>query len=308
MSMLTPAAHPAYRASGVNEDVYRIAFFILIIAALPLFRLFYSFGEAADYHPVVMVALVGLWLILLSATAPFVTFYVPGLYWAVTMNTWSGKLRIWSSGIRFRWPFDKVVARVKFEIFTGIWSGTFVTKDGPTISLEGFFLWGPAPRGLPQYLREQETGSVEQGFGNGMLRRCFRSRLAHKKILDTQAAIEELQEESLRAFRPGAAGAYDPLEEFGIEMRAIVIAGSLFDEAYQRMRTSIKISGEMLTIARAYERRKMPLEQAVNTILLLNGTSNVERKLFGLEGDGAAAAGAALMALVGSRLSPPVAA
>ncbi len=236
---------------------------------------------------------------------------VPEVAGLVTINFFNGKLRNYSPGIHFRYPWDQVKEnnyinlRLETEKVGGDAGEDYPSKDGPLITTKWSFQYRVRWKQMDRYIKvgEATTKLALSQIGSSFLSTKIGGTAA-EDVKTTQESIEKGLQEKFESkkdangnpgpnaitIRDEETGKDKVLEDYyGIDLVRVSLADVDYEKDYQKVRNTKRVATEIKNIAHDLKKGTNPLpditdKDAANIALILNG--NVTKTVTEAEGEG----------------------
>ena len=264
---------------------------------------------------------VGIWILAFVTTLRLFLVSVPEITALITINLFLKSteqepyrnLRPYPTGMHFKYPWEQVEPDnyINLRLITASVVEDYPSLDGPKIKTKWSFQYRARWWQLPTYIAVDQT-TITSGLhdvGSGSLS----AKIARTKAIEcktTQADIEkELQkkfEEKIGGSDPSAEGDEKTDEKektledlYGIDVVRVALADIDFDDKFQQVRTTEKVSDTLQEIAKKIQAGakddSISSKEALNVALIVNG--DITKSVQEVEGQGGEALAALLMAM-----------
>lgn len=260
---------------------------------------------------------VGIWIFTFVATLRLFLVSVPEITALVTINLWSKttpsepykNLRPYPTGMHFKYPWEQVELGnyITLRLVTQPVTEDYPSLDGPMMLTEWSFQYRPRWWQIATYIAVAQI-TITNGLkdvGSGFLS----AKIGSTKALDCKKNQEEIGinlqrkfEEKVRSLNSNKESGEETktLEDlYGIDVVRVALADVDFDERYQQVRTTEKVSATIQGIAKKIQDdapdKSITSKEAYNMALIING--DVTKTVQEVEGEGGEALAALLMAM-----------
>lgn len=194
-----------------------------------------ALGIIALLIPVNTLISLGIWIVLISITIPFFLVFVSEITGLVVLNQFTGKMRVYGSGLNLKLPWEKVRTTnfYNLERITKEDDETYASLDGPMMVVKYSYQYQPVLELLTNYIRVDKT-TIEGGLSD-VISSLLSDIISQKNADEARRGIKEIERRVTTEFeREG----HDLECRYGIDFKLLAISDIDFSADYQETKSA----------------------------------------------------------------------
>lgn len=242
-------------------------------------------------------------VVVAALSAKYFLVSVPEVTGLLTVNTFTGELKPYGTGLHFRLPWEQVKEGnfINLRVITESMEESYPSQDGPVMFVKWSFQYRPSAEAiydnegkspLERYISADDN-TIKMGLkdvGSSILSANIAGYPAENCKKNQQEIEKELRKE-FEEMKP------TPKELYGIDLIRVSLADVDFEATVQAVRASAQVAAKLTQMATAIRLGHPEISQkdAMNAAMIIHG--KVKKDVVEVEGEGGEALAALLIAM-----------